>query len=164
MLGHAVGALVLQAVAIRLQGEAGAGAIVARLSGDEFAIAREGADWRHPVRGYVSPGEFMPVVNTSALSERIANWVMQTACRQARAWRQQRAGRNLSPSQLQSGDLADSVAALLEAPGLTSSLLEIEVAEDILLDDERRALAIFKCIQELGVRVLFEISVPVTRA
>ena len=42
--------------------------------------------WRHPVRGYVSPGEFMPVVNTSALSERIANWVMETACRQARAW------------------------------------------------------------------------------
>jgi diguanylate cyclase (GGDEF)-like protein/PAS domain S-box-containing protein len=116
--------------------------------------------WRHPVRGYVSPGEFMPVVNSSALSERIANWVMETACRQARAWELSgsnvRVAINLSPSQLQSGDLAQSVAALLEATGLTASLLEIEVTEDILLQDESRVLAIFKRIQELGVRVLFD--------
>ncbi|TFV80567.1 EAL domain-containing protein [Bradyrhizobium frederickii] len=116
--------------------------------------------WRHPVRGYVSPAEFMPVVNTSALSERIANWVMETACRQARAWELSgnnvRVAINLSPSQLQSGDLAHSVAALLEATGLTSSLLEIEVTEDILLHDERRVLAMFKRIQDLGVRVVFD--------
>lgn len=116
--------------------------------------------WRHPVRGYVSPGEFMPVVNTSALSERIANWVMETACRQARAWElsgnRVRVAINLSPSQLHSGDLAHSVAALLEATGLTSSLLELEVTEDILLHDEARVLDIFKRIQELGVRILFD--------
>ncbi|MDD1530087.1 histidine kinase [Bradyrhizobium sp. WBOS7] len=116
--------------------------------------------WRHPVRGYVSPAEFMPVVNTSALSERIANWVMETACRQARAWELSgnnvRVAINLSPSQLQSGDLAHSVAALLKTTGLTSSLLEIEVTEDILLHDERRVLAMFKRIQDLGVRVLFD--------
>lgn len=116
--------------------------------------------WRHPVRGYVSPGEFMPVVNTSALSERIANWVMETACRQARDWELSgngvRVAINLSPSQLHSGDLAHSVAALLEATGLTPSLLEIEVTEDILIHDERRVLDMFKRIQELGVRVLFD--------
>ncbi len=116
--------------------------------------------WRHPARGYVSPAEFMPVVNTSALSERIANWVMETACRQARAWELSgnnvRVAINLSPSQLQSGDLAHSVAALLETSGLTPSLLEIEVTEDILLHDERRVLDLFKRIQDLGVRVLFD--------
>ncbi|MET3334695.1 MULTISPECIES: EAL domain-containing protein [Bradyrhizobium] len=279
-LGHSAGDLVLQAVAIRLEGQAGDRAIVARLGGDEFAIVREAADggepivkfaeriarafetplatgtrqhrvrisigvavygeggqsadellsnahlalskakmtrrgshvifeaairqelenrltleselalaadrgefelfyqpqvrlidgsligaealirWRHPVRGYVSPGEFMPVVNTSALSERIANWVMETACRQARDWELSgngvRVAINLSPSQLHSGDLAHSVAALLEATGLTPSLLEIEVTEDILIQDERRVLDMFKRIQELGVRVLFD--------
>ncbi|OPY97981.1 histidine kinase [Bradyrhizobium sacchari] len=116
--------------------------------------------WRHPVRGYVSPGEFMPVVNTSALSDRIGNWVMETACRQARAWELSgnsvRVAINLSPSQLDSGDLAHSVAALLEATGLTPSLLELEVTEDILLHDERRVLDMFKRIQQLGVRVLFD--------
>lgn len=116
--------------------------------------------WRHPVRGYVSPGEFMPVVNTSALSERIANWVMDTACRQARAWEQSgngvRVAINLSPSQLYSGDLAHSVAVLLAETRLTPSLLEIEVTEDILLHDEGRVLDMFKRIQQLGVRVLFD--------
>lgn len=116
--------------------------------------------WRHPVRGYVSPGEFMPVVNTSALSERIANWVMETACRQARAWELSgnsvRVAINLSPSQLHSGDLAHAVAALLDATGLTPALLELEVTEDILLHDEGRVLDMFKRIQELGVRVLFD--------
>ncbi|WP_409187828.1 EAL domain-containing protein [Bradyrhizobium sp. RDM4] len=116
--------------------------------------------WRHPARGYVSPGEFMPVVNSSALSERIASWVMETACRQARAWELSgnsvRVAINLSPSQLHSGDLAHSVGLLLAATGLTPSLLEIEVTEDILLHDEARVLDIFKRIQELGVRILFD--------
>lgn len=280
MLGHSAGDLVLQAVAVRLKEQAGDGAIVARLSGDEFAIARKSADggepiaefaeriarayeaplatgtrqhrvrisigvavypegghnandllsnghlaltkakltrrgshvifenairqelenrltlegelalaadrgefelfyqpqvrlvdgslvgaealirWRHPVRGYVSPGEFMPVVNTSALSERIANWVMETAACQARGWElsgnKVRVAINLSPSQLHSGDLAHSVAALLEKTGLSPSLLELEVTEDILLHDEARVLGMFERIQQLGVRILFD--------
>src|SRR4029078_1649045 len=116
--------------------------------------------WRHPARGYVSPGEFMPVVNTSGLSDRIANWVMETACRQARSWELSgsnvRVGIKLSPSQLRSGDLAHSVAVLLATTGLTPSLLELEVTEDILLHDEARVLDMLKRLQELGVRVLFD--------
>jgi diguanylate cyclase (GGDEF)-like protein/PAS domain S-box-containing protein len=116
--------------------------------------------WRHPVRGLVSPAEFMPVVNTSAISERIAAWVLETASKQARSW--ERAGHNvrvsinLSPSQLEAGDLATSVAEVLEATSLTPGLLELEVTEDILLLDEERVLDIFLRIQELGVRVVFD--------
>jgi EAL domain-containing protein (putative c-di-GMP-specific phosphodiesterase class I) len=116
--------------------------------------------WHHPVRGLVSPAEFMPVVNTSSISDRIAEWVLETACRQARVWEQ--AGRdvrvsvNLSPSQLRSGDLASSVAEILDITGLTPALLELEVTEDILLLDEERVLDIFRRIQELGVRVVFD--------
>jgi len=116
--------------------------------------------WRHPERGLVSPGEFMPVVNTSSISEPIANWVLATACRQARAWEQAghplQVGINLSPSQLQSGDLAQSVADMLDATGLTPSLLELEVTEDILLLDEQRVLDTFLRIQQLGVRIVFD--------
>ena len=116
--------------------------------------------WRHPVRGLVSPAEFMPVVNTSSISERIAGWVLETACRQARIWELAghgiRVGINLSPSQLQSGDLAASVAEMLDVTGLTPSLLELEVTEDILLLDEQRVLDTFLRIQELGVRVVFD--------
>lgn len=126
-----------------------------RLIGAEALIR-----WRHPVRGLIPPGEFMPVVNTSGLSERVADWVLQTACRQARAWElaghSMRVGINLSPSQLQSGDLARTVAELLAATGVTPSLLELEVTEDILLTDEQRVLDTFLRIQKLGVRLVFD--------
>ncbi len=116
--------------------------------------------WRHPERGLVSPAEFMPVVNTSSISERIAGWVLETACRQARAWElaghSVRVSVNLSPSQLQSGDLASSVAKVLAVTGLTPSLLELELTEDILLLDEKRVLDTFFRIQELGVRTVFD--------
>jgi diguanylate cyclase (GGDEF)-like protein/PAS domain S-box-containing protein len=116
--------------------------------------------WRHPERGLVPPGEFMPVVNTSPSSERIAAWVLETACRQAGRWelagRGVRVAVNLAPSQLQAGDLAHSVAEVLAATGLTASLLELEVTEDILLLDVERMLDIFRRTQELGVRIVFD--------
>jgi diguanylate cyclase (GGDEF)-like protein/PAS domain S-box-containing protein len=125
------------------------------LSGAEALIR-----WRHPVRGLVSPAEFMPVVNTSSISERIGAWVLETACRQARVWERAghdvRVGINLSPSQLQSSDLATSVKEMLDLTGLTPSRLELEVTEDILLLDEQRVLDIFQRIQQLGVRVVFD--------
>ncbi|OCK55087.1 EAL domain-containing protein [Bradyrhizobium sp. LMTR 3] len=126
-----------------------------RLIGAEALIR-----WRHPVRGLVSPGEFMPVVNTSPISERIAEWVLRTACTQGAAWEraghQLRIGVNLSPSQLESGDLAVSVAQVLASTGLSPTSLELEVTEDILLHDEQGALNTFLEIQELGVRLVFD--------
>ncbi|HEY0910753.1 MAG TPA: EAL domain-containing protein, partial [Bradyrhizobium sp.] len=116
--------------------------------------------WRHPVRGLVSPAEFMPVVNTSPISDRIADWVLQTACAQAAAWERAgsklRIGVNLSPSQLQSGDLTDSVTRALARSGLSPTSLELEVTEDILLNDEQAVLETFLEIQKLGVRIVFD--------
>lgn len=116
--------------------------------------------WHHPERGLVAPGEFMPVVNTSSISERIAAWVLDTAARQARTWELAgqgvRVGVNLSPSQLHAGDLAGSVAQLLETTGLAASLLELEVTEDVLLQDEDQVLDTFRRIQQLGVRIVFD--------
>ena len=116
--------------------------------------------WRHPVRGLVSPAEFMPVVHTSSVSNRIAAWVLDTACRRARIWETGghpvRVGVNLSPSQFQSTDLAAAVAETLASTGLTPSLLELEVTEDILLLDEERVLDTFRRIRALGVRIVFD--------
>ena len=97
-----------------------------RLVGAEALIR-----WRHPVRGLISPGEFMSVVNTSGISDRIADWVLQTACRQARAWEiaghPLRVGINLSPSQLQSGETGE-----VFRPHQGLQLLEDESADEVL--------------------------------
>ncbi|CAL79218.1 Putative signaling protein containing CHASE2/PAS/GGDEF/EAL domains [Bradyrhizobium sp. ORS 278] len=116
--------------------------------------------WRHPTRGLVPPGEFIPVVNTSPLSEAVATWVMATACRQARQWQlaghEIRMGVNLSPSQFQAGDLAAFVGKLLTVTELSPALLELEVTEDILLHDEPRVLHTFNRLQALGVSLVFD--------
>jgi len=126
-----------------------------RLIGAEALIR-----WRHPVRGLVSPADFMPVVNTSPISDRIAEWVLHTACAKAAEWERAghklRIGVNLSPSQFQPGDLATSVAHALTRSGLSPTSLELEVTEDILLHDEQGALNTFLKIQELGVRIVFD--------
>ena len=131
-----------------------------RLSDCSLVGAEALIRWRHPTRGLVSPAEFMPVVNTSPVSDTIATWVMRTACTQGRAWERAghsvRVGVNLSPSQLESGDLARSVRKTLAITGLTPSLLELEVTEDILLLDTQRVLDTFLEIQALGVSIVFD--------
>jgi len=132
----------------------------ARIDTSEITGAEALIRWLHPARGLIPPGEFMAVVNTSGISDRIADWVLQTACRQARVWELAghplRVGINLSPSQLQSGDLAKTVAEQLAATGVTPQLIELEVTEDILLTDEQRVLDTFLRIQKLGVRLVFD--------
>jgi diguanylate cyclase (GGDEF)-like protein/PAS domain S-box-containing protein len=115
--------------------------------------------WRHP-NGLVLPNDFMPAVNASMISDGIALWVMETACRQGRMWQKKghdvRLSVNLSPSQFQLGDLAATVGSVLSSTGFSSSLLELEVTEGILLEDDERALEIFRLIRNLGVRFAFD--------
>jgi diguanylate cyclase (GGDEF)-like protein len=126
-----------------------------RLIGAEALIR-----WRHPERGLVSPVEFIGVVNTSSISDRIAAWVLEMACRQARSWElgghKLRVGVNLSPSQLQSPELAAQIAEILKITGLSPTLLELEVTEDILLREEENVIETFRKIQDLGVRIVLD--------
>lgn len=126
-----------------------------RLVGAEALIR-----WRHPDRGIVLPGDFMPIANASSISDGIALWVLETACRQGSVWQRKgyniRLGVNLSPSQLLSGDLAATVEAILRDTGFSPSLLELEVTENILLVDDDGALKMFRRIQDLGVRIAFD--------
>jgi diguanylate cyclase (GGDEF)-like protein/PAS domain S-box-containing protein len=116
--------------------------------------------WRHPKRGMVSPGLFMPVINRSPQSSAVGRWVLATACAQGAAWQAKghdlRIGVNLSPSQLQSGDLPAVVSAVLAESRYSPKLLELEVTEDIVLADENQALKMFKELRQLGVKMAFD--------
>ncbi len=126
-----------------------------RLAGAEALIR-----WRHPHRGLLSPAEFIPIVNASPISGRIGLWVLETACKQGFQWQQKghqvRVGVNLSPSQLQTGDLAATIAKVLQETGFSPRLLEVEVTENILLADDDTARETFRRIQDLGVRIAFD--------
>ncbi|MDR6829015.1 PAS domain S-box-containing protein [Bosea sp. BE271] len=116
--------------------------------------------WHHPERGFVSPGEFMPVINGSSLADGVSAWVLETAIRQAAIWQQRgtplRVGINLSQSQFTAGTIAVDVARLLETTRLDPAWLELEVTEDIILDDISRVRAILGSLRELGVHIAFD--------
>lgn len=131
------------------------------LLSDQSVIGAEALiRWRHPVRGLIPPGQFIPVLNNSPLSDAVANWVLATACRQSRRWQMAgtpvRVGVNLSPSQLQGSELQDAVAALLDETGLAPELLELEVTEDILIEDAEKAQKTFREIRARGVKIAFD--------
>jgi diguanylate cyclase (GGDEF)-like protein/PAS domain S-box-containing protein len=115
--------------------------------------------WHHPYRGLLAPAEFMHVVKISALSEPIALWVLQTACRRAHEWHTNgfdiSVAVNLAPSQIRSKELVATVDGVLKETGCPPSRLELEVTEDILVDDED-AVEIFRKLKKLGVHILLD--------
>src|ERR1700760_3709379 len=92
--------------------------------------------WRHPERGMVSPAEFIPVAEDTALIVELGDWVLRTACAEAATWPDHvRLAVNVSPVQLKNQTLALRIAGALASSGLTPSRLEIEITEAGLIRD-----------------------------
>ncbi|NRR31337.1 EAL domain-containing protein [Oxalobacteraceae bacterium] len=114
--------------------------------------------WRHPERGIVSPTEFIPLAEETGLIVPIGEWVLRTACNQARAWqqvsqRQLRMAVNLSARQFKDENLTQIVLSALHDTGLEPRLLELELTEGTLMDDARATMATLEQLRGIGVRL-----------
>lgn len=120
--------------------------------------AREGLiRWHHPVRGWISPGEFIPVAEESGLIEQLGIWVLNRACQDAVTWEDKaRVAVNVSAKQLGKGTLARIILEALLSSGLEASRLEIEITESALLNDELECLSDLRRVRDLGVRVALD--------
>lgn len=111
--------------------------------------------WRDPLRGEVSPVEFIPVAEESGFIVAIGDWVLHEAVAQAVSWWQQ--GRrmpvavNVSALQFQQAQFVETVSRVLQSAGLPPELLELELTESILLRDADEALRRLQALAELGV-------------
>ncbi len=113
--------------------------------------------WEHPVRGRISPAEFIPVAEECGLIVPLGQWVLDTACTEAASWDQpRRIAVNLSPAQFRQRDLAEGVRRTLIRTGLAPSRLELEITEGILIDDAERALTMLHELKALGVRIALD--------
>ena len=114
--------------------------------------------WWHPVRGAISPAEFIPVAEECGLIGPIGTWVVREACRQARAWQldglpQLRMAVNLSPSQFRQGDILAIISDALKDAGLDARFLEVELTETAVMSDPEESIAILEKLSAMGVLV-----------
>lgn len=114
--------------------------------------------WHHPLRGMVSPAEFIPMAEELCLISAIGDWVLRTACTEAMTWPADvRVAVNLSPLQFASAAakdaLARSVVDALAVSGLPGERLELEITESVRLQDDAATLALLHTLRALGARI-----------
>ncbi|MDO9412544.1 MAG: EAL domain-containing protein [Pseudolabrys sp.] len=108
--------------------------------------------WTHPVRGAVSPAEFIPVAEETGLIVALGEWVLNRACVEAATWPNDvKVAVNLSPVQFRDRSLALQVVTALAKSGLPAPRLELEVTERLLLEDSDDTLETMEQLKKLGV-------------
>ncbi len=113
--------------------------------------------WRHPVRGPVSPVEFIPVAERTGLIVPIGTWVLRTACREATTWPQELlVSVNVSSRQLREPGFGDDVSRILGETHLDPRRLVLEVTESILVDDVHATELRLAQLRSLGVRIALD--------
>jgi diguanylate cyclase (GGDEF)-like protein/PAS domain S-box-containing protein len=113
--------------------------------------------WHHPVRGHVSPHEFIPLAEEIGLIGEIGQWVLQQACRAAVTWPED-VGLAVNVSALQISDITFPaiVGAALATAGLSPSRLELEVTETRVMPDDSGTLAVLRAIRNSGVGIVMD--------
>jgi diguanylate cyclase (GGDEF)-like protein/PAS domain S-box-containing protein len=127
-----------------------------RISGIE-ALLR----WNHPVRGLISPTEFIPLAEANGQIVPIGQWVLEHACTFARELIDLKLcdcpiSVNVSPIQIQRQPFDQIIIAMLEKIGLPAQYLELEITESILLQDMDRILKILEDLHGHGVRMAID--------
>jgi diguanylate cyclase (GGDEF)-like protein/PAS domain S-box-containing protein len=114
--------------------------------------------WNDPERGVMQPAAFIPIAEESRLIVPLGEWVLRTACKQAREWQESGAGPvriavNLSARQFQQHDLVAMVRSALEDATLGASSLELEITETTAMQNGEVTVEVLRALRELGVGI-----------
>jgi len=119
--------------------------------------------WEHPRRGLLPPEHFIPMAEEIGLILPIGQWVLDEACRQARAWsdelpedRRPIMSVNLSVREFQQPDVAERVGHSLALAGLPAGMLRLEITESMILDPTARAESLVASLHERGVGIALD--------
>lgn len=117
--------------------------------------------WHHPEQGVMSPATFIPLAEETGFIVPIGDWVLRTACAQAKAWQEAglppiRVAVNLSARQFQEGRLEATVRRVLAETGLEPQFLELEITEGIMMTNHTQTVEQLHRLKALGVKVAID--------
>lgn len=113
--------------------------------------------WTHPELGNISPGEFIPAAEATGLIIELGRWVLETACKEVANWPKPiKLSVNVSPMQFEHGDIVADVFGALEASGLDSDRLIVEITESLLVAETTHVGNKLKMLRDRGVGVALD--------
>jgi diguanylate cyclase (GGDEF)-like protein len=119
--------------------------------------------WRHPEKGFIAPGEFLPIAEETGLILPIGAWILREACGQLARWPGVRSGEraltlsvNLSNKQFWHPTLVAQLQDVLAETQLEAKYLKLEVTEDVVMAQSEQASAILEQLCRLGLDVLID--------
>jgi diguanylate cyclase (GGDEF)-like protein/PAS domain S-box-containing protein len=113
--------------------------------------------WQHPLRGLVPPAEFIPLAEETGLIIPIGNWVLETACKQLKAWQDNELTRdlllavNVSARQFHQPDFVENVQHIVKRAGANPNHLKLELTESVIVDDIADTIEKMKALKAYGV-------------
>ncbi len=116
--------------------------------------------WQHPQRGFISPGEFIPVAEETGLIIPLGRWIFREACQQLSAWQGQFFSNpplmmsiNLSGQELHQPDLVESIQDTLIKTGIKEDTVRLEITETVAMKDVETAISILLRLRALNLRL-----------
>ncbi|HBV40075.1 MAG TPA: bifunctional diguanylate cyclase/phosphodiesterase [Erwinia sp.] len=126
------------------------------ISGQEVVGLEALMRWYHPVRGLISPAEFIPLAEEMGLIIQIGEWVLREACRVSLAWPDISMAINVSPLQFRSAGFVERFKTIIEEEKTLPSRIELEITEGVLIEDEKGAQEIMRALREAGFRIALD--------
>lgn len=117
--------------------------------------------WLHPVRGLISPVDFIPLAEETGLITQLGDWMLNTACHQLKTWKEHglppvRLAINISPRQIEQTQFVERIHAALNQHGLHSSLLEVEITENLIMKDVEHTVEKLKQLSAGGIKIAID--------